>query len=172
MCFFLQIEVFLKIQKKAENPWIARVFGCGTMRKKVQEIVAYKTQKPVSLAVWNLIKTLIFQGFPVTIKYGFCSEFSPCSLLWEFWEFLDKMCRCDGMVDVADSKSAGGDSVWVRVPPPAPLENTEFFHSGKAQYFLIFSPILSSVLPREARSFRPASPGDSHWYSASPPLPC
>ena len=29
-------------------------------------------------------------------------------------------CRCDGMVDVADSKSAGGDSVWVRVPPPAP----------------------------------------------------
>ena len=30
------------------------------------------------------------------------------------------MCRCDGMVDVADSKSAGGDSVWVRVPPPAP----------------------------------------------------
>ena len=24
------------------------------------------------------------------------------------------------MVDVADSKSAGGDSVWVRVPPPAP----------------------------------------------------
>lgn len=40
-----------------------------------------------------------------------------------FREFLDKMCRCDGMVDVADSKSAGGDSVWVRVPPPAP--NTE-----------------------------------------------
>ena len=37
-----------------------------------------------------------------------------------FREFLDKMCRCDGMVDVADSKSAGGDSVWVRVPPPAP----------------------------------------------------
>ena len=29
-------------------------------------------------------------------------------------------CRCDGMVDVADSKSADGDIVWVRVPPPAP----------------------------------------------------
>ena len=28
--------------------------------------------------------------------------------------------RCDGMVDVADSKSADGDIVWVRVPPPAP----------------------------------------------------
>ena len=80
----------------------------------------------------------------------------------DFRELLDKMCRCDGMVDVADSKSAGGDSVWVRVPPPAPLENTEFFHSGKAQYFLIFSPVLSSVLPQEARSFRSASPGDSH----------
>jgi len=24
------------------------------------------------------------------------------------------------MVDVADSKSADGDIVWVRVPPPAP----------------------------------------------------
>ena len=30
------------------------------------------------------------------------------------------MRRCDGMVDVADSKSADGDIVWVRVPPPAP----------------------------------------------------
>ena len=38
----------------------------------------------------------------------------------DFRELLDKMCRCDGMVDVADSKSAGGDTVWVRVPPPAP----------------------------------------------------
>ena len=30
--------------------------------------------------------------------------------------------RCDGMVDVADSKSADGDIVWVRVPPPAPRQ--------------------------------------------------
>ena len=28
--------------------------------------------------------------------------------------------RCDGMVDVTDSKSVGGDTVWVRVPPLAP----------------------------------------------------
>ena len=28
------------------------------------------------------------------------------------------------LVDVADSKSAGGDSVWVRVPPPAPSSET------------------------------------------------
>ena len=31
-------------------------------------------------------------------------------------------CRCDGMVDVTDSKSVGGDTVWVRVPPPAPIQ--------------------------------------------------
>lgn len=41
-----------------------------------------------------------------------------------FREFLDKMCRCDGMVDVADSKSADGDIVWVRVPPQAPFSET------------------------------------------------
>ena len=30
--------------------------------------------------------------------------------------------RCDGMVDVTDSKSVGGNIVWVRVPPPAPCK--------------------------------------------------
>ena len=47
------------------------------------------------------------------------------------------------MVDVADSKSAGGDSVWVRVPPPAPPEMTGFFRFGETQSFLIFTPVLS-----------------------------
>ena len=28
--------------------------------------------------------------------------------------------RCVGMVDEEDSKSFGSDTVWVRVPPPAP----------------------------------------------------
>ena len=28
------------------------------------------------------------------------------------------------LVDVADSKSAGGDTVWVRVPPPAPAQKS------------------------------------------------
>lgn len=28
------------------------------------------------------------------------------------------------MVDVSDSKSDGGDTVWVQVPPQAPLKNT------------------------------------------------
>ena len=60
-----------------------------------------------------------------------------------FREFLDKMCRCDGMVDVADSKSAGGDTVWVRVPPPAPLETTGFLRFGGTQSFVIFDRVLS-----------------------------
>ena len=30
--------------------------------------------------------------------------------------------RCDGMADVTDSKSVGGNTVWVQVPPPAPLK--------------------------------------------------
>ena len=30
------------------------------------------------------------------------------------------------MVDVADSKSAGGDTVWVRAPPPVPLWSANF----------------------------------------------
>ena len=29
------------------------------------------------------------------------------------------------MVDVTDSKSVGGDIVWVRVPPPAPKETAQ-----------------------------------------------
>ena len=28
------------------------------------------------------------------------------------------------MVDVTDSKSVGGDTVWVRVPPPAPKKSS------------------------------------------------
>ena len=30
------------------------------------------------------------------------------------------------MVDVADSKSAGGDTVWVRAPPPVPSWSANF----------------------------------------------
>ena len=64
------------------------------------------------------------------------------------------------LVDVADSKSAGGDSVWVRVPPPAPSSETldtsafeassVFFFSCK--YAGIFTPVLSAFSP--TRSLR------------------
>jgi hypothetical protein len=74
-----------------------------------------------------------------------------------FREFLDKMCRCDGMVDVADSKSADGDIVWVRVPPPAPssktLDTSAFeassvfpFLQQEASISLCFFTVLSAVL--------------------------
>ena len=33
------------------------------------------------------------------------------------------MCRRVGMADDADSKSVGGNTVWVQVPPPAPRRN-------------------------------------------------
>ena len=57
----------------------------------------------------------------------------------DFRELLDKMCRCDGMVDVADSKSADGDIVWVRVPPPAPSSetlDTSAFEASSVSSFL------------------------------------
>ena len=39
-------------------------------------------------------------------------------------------CRCDGMVDVTDSKSVGVKPVWVRVPPPAPALNNPLWHKS------------------------------------------
>ena len=36
----------------------------------------------------------------------------------------NKICRCVGMADEADSKSVVSDGVWVRVPPPAPTKIT------------------------------------------------
>ena len=50
------------------------------------------------------------------------------------------------LVDVVDSKSTAGDSVPVRVRPPAPPENTRFSGIQKAGYFPVFRPVLSSVL--------------------------
>ena len=40
------------------------------------------------------------------------------------------------LVDVADSKSADGDIVWVRVPPPAPLEILRFPEMETWVFFL------------------------------------
>ena len=40
------------------------------------------------------------------------------------WQKLKNNARCgrDGMVDIPDLKSEGRMPVWVRVPPPAPLD--------------------------------------------------
>ena len=53
-----------------------------------------------------------------------------------------KICRCDGMVDVVDSKSTAGDSVPVRVRPPVPNDcDTNFCiaymnkHKGLIRYY-------------------------------------
>ena len=52
-------------------------------------------------------------------------------------------CRCDGMVDVVDSKSTAGDSVPVRVRSPAPNKNNpnQIFRIGKGFGLFVFSPV-------------------------------
>ena len=51
------------------------------------------------------------------------------------------------MVDVTDSKSVGGDTVWVRVPPPAPRRSSlRTARKRQAQKRLPF-PHLCSVTP-------------------------
>lgn len=58
------------------------------------------------------------------------------------------------LVDVADSKSADGDIVGVRVPPPAPLGMTGFLEFERPSFFVAsgqFSPEFSPVTPRSHR---------------------
>ena len=79
-----------------------------------------------------------------------------------FREFLDKMCRCDGMVDVADSKSAGGDTVWVRAPPPVP--NKQRPHPGVLLISCLWGSnprALSKALGALCNPRRPAAHGRS-----------
>ena len=49
-------------------------------------------------------------------------------------------CRCDGMVDVVDSKSTAGDSVPVRVRPPAPKQYNpnQIFPVGDGFGFIVY----------------------------------
>lgn len=83
----------------------------------MQEIVAYKTQKTVRLLTHRIGVTLAIIRF---LRYYKSSFFPSSSLKFSPTAELRKIGRCDGMVDVADSKSAAGDSVPVRVRSPAP----------------------------------------------------
>ena len=72
--------------------------------------------------------------------------------------YFHTACRCDGMVDVADSKSADGDIVWVRVPPPAPKRRES------EQDSLLFGGQPSAG----DDPLRSNAKGDSHPLSRSP----
>ena len=67
------------------------------------------------------------------------------AILWAMYYNVLVISRCDGMVDVTDSKSVGGNIVWVRVPPPAPnfpsnfdRVRRELFISKTAQKYTYF----------------------------------
>ena len=47
-------------------------------------------------------------------------------------------CRRDGMADVTDSKSVGGNTVWVQVPPPAPKNSTDIVGAVLAKYSFLY----------------------------------
>ena len=51
------------------------------------------------------------------------------------------------LVDVADSKSADGDIVGVRVPPPAPLEMTGFLGFEGPGFFFAFNQFSPEFSP-------------------------
>ena len=51
------------------------------------------------------------------------------------------------LVDVADSKSADGDIVGVRVPPPAPLGMTGFLGFERPGFFLPFGEFSPEFSP-------------------------
>ena len=76
------------------------------------------------------------------------------------------------MVDEADSKSVGGDIVWVRVPPPAPnkYNPNQIFRIGKGfglfVYVLIgLSQQADKLVFEKMLSLRESS---AHWSWQSP----
>ena len=126
----------------------------------MQEIVAYKTQKTVRLLTHRIGVTLAIIRF---LRYYKSSFFPSSSLKFSPTAELRKIGRCDGMVDVADSKSAGGNSVWVRVPPPAPKREAKKDIEDKTSVFSrlprpvdqqIYGPYFSDILPCAIHSGR------------------
>ena len=50
------------------------------------------------------------------------------------------------LVDVTDSKSVGGNIVWVRVPPPAPVESLDAQYACGA-FFFAYASVLAPKCP-------------------------
>ena len=148
----------------------------------MQEIVAYKTQKTVRLLTHRIGVTLAIIRF---LRYYKSSFFPSSSLKFSPTAELRKIGRCDGMVDVADSKSADGNIMWVRVPPPAPARHKrhiacdELFikaHRSLILLCLAFRPANASLVyrARELRNTKISEllpPGTSERAcAAAPPL--
>ena len=128
-----------KNAKKSKKPVISTLSGNGGVQIAAENRIDITTQKTVRLLTHRIGVTLAIIRF---LRYYKSSFFPSSSLKFSPTAELRKIGRCDGMVDVADSKSAGGDSVWVRVPPPAPwrvflqhlksCEDTRFFSAQTA----------------------------------------
>ena len=73
-------------------------------------------------------KDMVFAILEILEKSS-CQTTDFCGIL--FLQYALRIVRIEfagvmELVDVADSKSAGGDIVWVRVPPPAPKQMPTF----------------------------------------------
>ena len=69
------------------------------------------------------------------------------------------------MVDVADSKSADGDIVWVRVPPPAPNQYNpnQFFLVGDGFGLFVYFEKFEKTHFRNGFPILPTSKPRKHW---------
>ena len=70
------------------------------------------------------------------------------------------LCRCDGMVDVVDSKSTAGDSVPVRVRSPAPIKK----HPLVGCFFIGTNTGLEPIQMRESGGLPP----NAGWTAFAP----